>query len=152
MKQSKELDLRGLALAVVVGAWLAGILLSYWIPMPSLALLVAAFIALLCLIVFWHNFQVRTVLLIILFLLLGAWRYAISSPVGDPTAISANIGASTLEVRGSVSDEPKFEGKIRLLFIAVSSISKNGGASWQDAHGQPEGNGRLCTAAECVLS
>ena len=138
MIQSKGLDLRGLALAVVVGAWLAGILLSHWLPMPSLALLVAAFIALLCLIVFWHNFQVRTVLLIILFLLLGAWRYTISSPIGDMTAISANIGAGTLEVRGSVSDEPKFEGKIRLLFIAVSSISKNGGTSWQDAHGQLE--------------
>ena len=136
--ESRAFDLRGLVLVVVIGAWIAGILLGKWIPLPALALLVAAFIALLCLILYWHNFQVRMGILIIIFLLLGAWRYTISSPVNDITAISANIGAGTLEVRGSVSDEPKVEGKIRLLLIAVSSISKNGGTSWQDAHGQLE--------------
>src|SRR6266566_1341078 len=136
--ESRAFDLRGLVLVVVIGAWIAGILLGNWIPLPALALLVAAFIALLCLILYWHNFQVRMGILIIIFLLLGAWRYTISSPVNDITAISANVGAGTLEVRGSVSDEPKVEGKIRLLLIAVSSISKNGGTSWQDAHGQLE--------------
>jgi competence protein ComEC len=136
--KSGAYDLRGLAVVVVVGAWIAGILLGYWIHLPSLVLLVAAFIMLLGLILFWHNFQVRMVLLIVSFLLLGAWRYTIASSIGDPAAISASIGAGTIEVRGRVSDEPKLEGKTRLLFIAVSSTSKNGGASWQDAHGQLE--------------
>ena len=136
--ESRAFDLRGLALAVLVGAWIAGIRLGYWMLLPSLALLVAAFIALLCLILFWQNRQARLLLLIVLWLLLGAWRYEIVSPVGDTAAISAYIGPNTVEVRGSVSDEPKLEGKIRLLVIAVSGISKNGGTSWQDAHGQLE--------------
>ncbi|HEY6410379.1 MAG TPA: DUF4131 domain-containing protein [Ktedonobacteraceae bacterium] len=137
-KESRAFDLRGLAVVVVVGAWVAGILIGSWILLPSLVLLVAAFIMLLGLILFWHNFQVRMVLLIASFLLLGAWRYTIASSIGDPAAISASIRAGTIEVRGRVSDEPKLEGKTRLLFIAVSSTSKNGGASWQDAHGQLE--------------
>ena len=136
--ESGAFDLRGLALVVVIGAWIAGILFGCWIPLPSLVLFVTAFIVLLSLILFWHNFQTRMVLLSILFLLLGAWRYTISSPIGDTAAISASIGTGTLEVRGKVSDEPKLEGKIRLLLIAVSSISRNGGTSWQDAHGQLE--------------
>ena len=137
-KESGAFDLRGLAVVVVVGAWIAGILFGNWILLPSLVLLVAAFVMLLGLILFWHNFHARMVLLSMLFLLLGAWRYTISSPIGDTTAISASIGTGTLEVRGRVSDEPKLEGRIRLLLIAVSSISKNGGTSWQDAHGQLE--------------
>ncbi len=138
--EGRAFDLRGLVMVVVVGAWIAGILLGNWVPfpLPSLVLLVTASIALLGLMLFWHIFQVRVILLIIIFLLLGAWRYTISSSIGDTTAISASIGTGTLEVRGNVSDEPKLEGKIRLLIIAVSSISKNGGSSWQDARGQLE--------------
>ncbi|TMD92296.1 MAG: DUF4131 domain-containing protein, partial [Chloroflexi bacterium] len=140
MIKSKSItpELRGLTLIIVTGAWLAGILLAYWIPLSSLLLLIVAIVALLCLIFFWSNVQARLFMLITLGLLLGAWRYTVASPPGDAHAISASIGIGTLELRGNVSDEPKLEGKIRVLLVAVNAISKNGGASWQNAHGLVE--------------
>src|SRR5260370_10393902 len=129
---------RGVNLVIASGAWLVGILLAYWIALSSLLLLIVAITALLCLIFFWSNVQARIFMLITLGLLLGAWRYTVASPLGDAQAISASIGVGTLELRGNVSDEPKLEGKIRVLLVAVSAISKNGGASWQNAHGQVE--------------
>jgi competence protein ComEC len=39
-------------------------------------------------------------------------------------------------VRGTVVDEPKLKGRLRLLLVDVSTVSKNAGNSWQDAHGQ----------------
>jgi len=62
-------------------------------------------------------------MLITLGLLLGAWRYTVASPPGDAHAISASIGIGTLELRGNVSDEPKLEGKIRVLLVAVNAVS-----------------------------
>ena len=132
-------DLRGLTLLVVAGAWLVGILLSVWVLLPAIALLLGACVALLCLIPLWHDRQARLIMLIVLWLLLGAWRYAIASPVGDPQAISSFIGTNKkLEVRGSVSDEPQLTGRSRLLQVAVSSVSTDGGSTWRDAHGQLE--------------
>src|SRR6266581_2248435 len=58
--------------------------------------------------------------------------------MNDPQAISAFIGANKLQVQGTVADEPKLQGRSRLLLITVSSVSTNGGSSWQDAHGQLE--------------
>src|SRR5207302_11413300 len=92
----------------------------------------------LCLVFFWSSVQARIFMLITLGLLLGAWRYTVALPLGDAQAISANIGIGTLELRGNVSDEPKLEGKIRVLLVAVNAISKNGGASWQNPHGLVE--------------
>src|SRR5436190_1981392 len=40
-------DLRGLALVVVAGAWLTGILISSWVPLPSWILLLSAGVALI---------------------------------------------------------------------------------------------------------
>src|SRR5947209_5706910 len=140
MIKSKSItpELRGLTLIIVTGAWLAGILLAYWIPLSSLLLLIVSIAALLCLIFFWSSVQARIFMLITLGLLLGAWRYTVALPLGDAQAISANIGIGTPELRGNVSDEPKLEGKIRVLLVAVNAISKNGGASWQNAHGLVE--------------
>ena len=140
MIKSKSIrpELRGLTLVIVTGAWLAGILLAYWIPLSSLLLLIVSIAALLCLIFFCSNVQARIFMLITLGLLLGAWRYTVASPLGDAHAISASIGIGTLELRGNVSDEPKLEGKIRVLLVAVNAISKNGGSSWQNAHGLVE--------------
>lgn len=131
-------DLRGLTLVVATVAWVAGMLLGNIMHLSSLPLLIAACAAFLCLIFFWRNPRNRIVTLIILCLLLGFWRYTIASPLGDPNAISASIGTGTLEIRGSVSDEPKLEGRMRVLLVAVSTISKNAGASWQIAHGTME--------------
>src|SRR5258708_27342935 len=76
--------------------------------------------------------------LAILWLLLGAWRFASVSPSDDPQAISAFTGSGKVEVQGTVADEPKFLDRSILLLVAVSSTSTNHGSSWRDAHGQIE--------------
>lgn len=131
-------DLRGLILVVMACAWLAGILLDTWLLLPSLALLIGAGISLMLVAACWHHGQGRLATLILLSLLLGAWRYATVSPNNDPHAISAFIGASKLEVRGTVADEPELQESTRLLSIDVSGVSQDGGNSWQDADGQIE--------------
>jgi competence protein ComEC len=133
-----QIDLRGFVLIVVVVAWMAGILLDSWLLLPQYALLIGAAIALVCVIFFWRDSRWVLVSLVILWLLLGAWRYSIASPIGDPQAINVFIGAGKVELRGTVADDPKLLERSRLLLVAVSSISTNGGSSWQDAHGQLE--------------
>ena len=136
--QNKLTELYGLELVVVIAAWLAGILLESWVSLPAFALIAGACAALLWLIPLWRDSQARLIMFIILWLLLGAWRLAIASPTSDAQAISAFIGTGKVEVQGTVADEPKLAGRIRLLLIDVSSVSKNGGTTWQDAHGQLE--------------
>jgi hypothetical protein len=121
MKGKKgDLDLHGLLLVVVTVAWLAGILLNAWVLLPSLILLIGAATALVCVILLWRSDLGIVLSLVVLWLMLGAWRYAIASPVGDPQAISAFIGGTKkLDVRGSVADEPKVEARSRLLSVAV---------------------------------
>ena len=132
-----ELDFHGLLLVVVTVAWLAGILLKAWVPLPSLILLIGAAIALVCVILLWRSDLGILLSLIVLWLMLGAWRYAIASPVGDPQAISAFIGGTKkLDVRGTVADEPKVEARSRLLSVAVNSVSTDNGSSWHDVHGR----------------
>lgn len=134
-------DLRGLILVVIAVAWMAGILLESWLLLPQYALLIGAAlaaIALACVILFWRESTWMLVSLAILWLLLGAWRYAIASPVDDPQAINTFIGAGKVELRGTVADDPKLLERSRLLLIAVSSTSFDGGSSWHDAHGQIE--------------
>src|SRR5437879_13759140 len=95
-------ELRGLTLVIAIVAWLAGILLAYWIPLSSLLLLIVAIVALLCLIFFWSNVQARLFMLITLGLLLGAWRYTVASPAGDAQAVSASIVIGSMLLRGNV--------------------------------------------------
>ncbi len=131
-----EPDLRGLALVIMACAWLAGMVLDSLLLLPSFALLIGAGAAVVLVMLLWRDGQGRLIMLIILCLLLGAWRYALVSPVNDPHAISAFIGAGKLSVRGSVVAEPALQGRSRVLLVEVSSESNNGGNSWQDAHGQ----------------
>lgn len=139
MQQEKTtFDLRGLDLVIVVGAWLIGILLNSWLLWPALTLLPGALVALLFGILLWRNPRSMLIMLTLFCLLLGAWRYSLASPVGDPQAIRAFIGPSKVEIKGSVTDEPKLQGRSRLLIIAVSSISTDARSSWQDVHGQLE--------------
>lgn len=142
---SSKVDLRGLGLVVVVGAWLLGILISWWLSLPPLnilvpplGILIGAFAALLALIPLWQDNISRLVMLSMLWFLLGMWRLAIASPLGDPQAISTFIGPNTVQVQGSVSDEPKLQGKTRVLIIATSSISTDNGTSWHSVHGKLE--------------
>ncbi|HYX51027.1 MAG TPA: ComEC/Rec2 family competence protein, partial [Ktedonobacteraceae bacterium] len=74
----------------------------------------------------------------ILWLLIGAWRFATSSPVGDPQSINSFIGSNKQEIRGTVADDPKILDRSRLLLVSVNAVSLNSGSSWQDAHGQIE--------------
>ncbi|HEU5230833.1 MAG TPA: ComEC/Rec2 family competence protein, partial [Ktedonobacteraceae bacterium] len=85
---------------------------------------------------FWHDQPGRLTLLLILCAILGAWRYTIALPNGDPQAIALFIGSGSLKIQGTVADEPQFGTHSRSLLVTVSSISR--GASWQEAHGQIE--------------
>ena len=69
-------DLRGLLLVVLVSAWLAGILLDQVLLVPFYGLLAGAGGALVLVVVCWHHARVRLIALVLLCLLLGAWRYA----------------------------------------------------------------------------
>src|SRR5450759_2049853 len=104
MIQSRKsgMELRGFVLVFVALAWLAGILLDAWTLLPTTALLIGAVLSLLSSIVFWRKSQTRLISLLICLFLLGAWRYALASPVGDHTAISAFIGTKKLDLTGSV--------------------------------------------------
>ena len=131
-------DLRSYILIVVALAGMSGILLDSWLLLSQYVLLIGAAIALACIILFWRDSRLRLVSFVILWLLLGAWRYSIASPVGDPQSINSFIGASKMEIRGTVADDPKILDRSRLLLVSVNAISINNGSSWQDAHGQIE--------------
>ena len=133
-----ELNLQGLVLVALASAWLAGIVLSAWLPLSTFALFIGSCLSALLLIPLWRQKSARLALLLVLWLLLGAWRYAITLPTNDAQAISHFIGVGSIRLRGSITDEPKLTAKSGLLQISVSSISRNSGASWQDAHGQVE--------------
>ncbi|HLX55778.1 MAG TPA: ComEC/Rec2 family competence protein, partial [Ktedonobacteraceae bacterium] len=128
-------ELRGLALVCGALAWLAGILLDAGTMPPTPVLLIGAGLALLCAVFLWRKARGRLFALLALLFLLGAWRYALASPVGDHTAISVFTGAKKLEMMGSVTDEPSLQARSRLLHVAVSSVSLDNGTTWQDAHG-----------------
>jgi len=69
-------DLRGLILVVMTCAWLVGILVEAWLGLSSFALLVGAAVTFMLVIACWHHVHGRLVTLMLLCLLLGAWRYA----------------------------------------------------------------------------
>ncbi|HEY6541768.1 MAG TPA: DUF4131 domain-containing protein, partial [Ktedonobacteraceae bacterium] len=131
-------ELRGFALVLVALAWLAGILLDAWALFPPVALLAGSALCLFTAIVCWRNTRVRLISLAACLLLLGAWRYALASPVGDPTAISAFTGTQKLEMTGSVTDDPKLEAHSRLYVVSIDTISLDNGATWRNAHGLVE--------------
>src|SRR5437016_2339258 len=124
-------DLRGFILIVVAVAGMLGILLDSWLLVSRYVLLFGAAIALACVILYWRDNRWRLVSLGILWLLLGAWRFAIASPVGDPQSINSFLGASKMEIRGTVADDPKILDRSRLLLVEVNAISLNNGSFWQ---------------------
>lgn len=137
-QQNTEPDWHGLLLVAVGGTWMAGIILDSWMPVPSFLLLAIAALVAGAVFVFWSQPARRYLLLLALCVLLGAWRYATVSPVGDPEAINTFIGSNNLEVQGTVADEPKLEPHSTLLVVSVSSVSTNAGTSWHPTHGQIE--------------
>ena len=134
-QRKNHLDLRGFALVLVALAWLVGILLDAWALVPPVALLAGSALCLLTTILGWRNTRIRLISLAACLLLLGAWRYALASPVGDSTAISTFINTKKLDLTGSVTDDPKLEAHSRLYVVSVSTISQDNGANWRNVHG-----------------
>ena len=129
-------DLRGLLLVVLVGGWLAGMLLASTLALSPIILLLVAVSALLITVLFWHRPAVRVGGLALFCLCLGAWRYTAASPLGDPHAIRYLVGAGKLEIQGSLVDEPRLESHSTLLTIAVQQVSRDRGKNWQEAYGE----------------
>src|ERR1051326_6188894 len=137
MMQSRQshLEVRGFVLVLVALACLGGILLDAWALFSPIVLLAGSALCLLTALLCWRNPGIRFIALAACLLLLGAWRYALASPVGDPTAISAFIGTKKLELTGSVTDDPKLEAHSSLYVVSVNTISLDNGIIWRNAHG-----------------
>lgn len=131
-------DLRGLLLVALGAAWLLGIVLaSFDAPAPFIPLL-GAFGAALAMLALWHDKRGRMIAFLLTFLFLGAWRYTSVLPSSNPLAVSRYIGAGSLKIKGTVSNEPELRGKLRLLQVTVSNVSRDGGKTWQEAQGPVE--------------
>ncbi len=128
------IDLQGLMLVVVASAWLVGIFSASLLSLPPVILFIGGGAALIGSLLFWHDKQSRYMLLLVSCIILGAWRYSIATPSNDPQAIALFIGSGSLQIRGTVADEPQFQQRSRSLLVTVNSVNR--GASWQDAHGQ----------------
>jgi len=88
--------------------------------------------------VFYQDRQTRFVMLLALCACLGAWRYSVALPSNDPHSITTFIGTGSLEVRGTVADEPRVQVRTRLLLVDANAVSQDGGNHWEEAHGQLE--------------
>ncbi len=133
--RTPSINVHGLTLVLVAGAWIAGILFAYAVQVPVLALLVGASAALLFLFPLWHVTQYRLIMLLIACLLLGAYRYTLVSPKSDPHAVSRYVN-NNVTLQGTVADEPKVQGRGRTLVISVTKLLEDGTTSWQDVDGQ----------------
>jgi competence protein ComEC len=137
-QESIHIKLRGLTLAGLAAAWLAGILLASCLPLPPFSTLIGAGAALIFIVLLRRDGQGCFIMCLLLCMLLGAWRYGVAAPGNDPHAIATFIGPRTLTIRGTVANEPTLQGRSRVLTIAASEVSRDGGASWQEADGQIE--------------
>jgi len=138
LQQKKSLLdlLRGYTLVAVAVAWLAGILLNSMFSLPYLVLCVGVCLFGLLIIVFYQDRQMCFTMLLALCACLGALRYNVALPSNDPHSITTFIGHGSLEVRGTVADEPKVQVRTRLLLVDASTVSQDGGNSWKEVDGQ----------------
>ncbi len=138
--QNVTLHLRGMGLVLVVGAWLAGILVVAFavdtnIVVPAHLFLVGTGLALAFLAVWFRNVRVRFAFLLLFCLCAGGWRYTSALPANDPLQVTRFIGSEVLKVRGNVVEEPEFTGRARILTIEVQSAQRKTSSSWEVAHG-----------------
>lgn len=138
MGLQQKLNLQGYSLVAIAAAWLAGILFTSIFVIHYLVLFASAGIFGLLIILLYQDVQMRFAMLLALCACLGAWRYSAVLPRNDSHSITTFINASSLEVRGSVTDEPKIQGRSRLLFVAASDVSQDSGNHWQEVDGQVE--------------
>ncbi|MBE3560865.1 MAG: ComEC/Rec2 family competence protein [Ktedonobacteraceae bacterium] len=131
--------LQGLFLVVICCAWLAGIYLASFCvqALPAPVLLAGSGGALILALLLWHRSVERSIAFLTFCLLLGAWRYSVASPVQDPHTIARFIGAS-IKVRGIISEEPRLQGRTRMLVVEVKQVLQGGGTRWSEANGRIE--------------
>lgn len=86
----------------------------------------------------YRDFSMRTGMLLLLCLFAGAWRYSSMLPESDAQAISAFISSAPVSIQGTVVDEPKLEGRTRVLIVEATAISQNTGTNWLPVHGKIE--------------
>ncbi len=133
-----NIDFHGMQLVVIGGAWLAGIVVAASFPLPALFLLVLAASSGVLLLLLWHDKQGRLLMLITIGFLCGAWRYTIARPDTGPQSLIAAIGTGSLQLQGTVSDEPTLAGRTRLLTVTVNGISRQSNYQWTAIDGQIE--------------
>ncbi|QBD78505.1 DUF4131 domain-containing protein [Ktedonosporobacter rubrisoli] len=130
--------MRGLTLVGIAGSWLVGMLLDSLLPLPPLALLIDLGAASIFFALLWHDRQGRFVMGLVLCLLLGGLRFSLASPLNDPHSIARLLNTNSLTIDGIVSDEPKSEGRSRVLIISADKMSTDNGKSWQITDGRLE--------------
>jgi competence protein ComEC len=135
IQQSMGVSLRSLGLVAAVGAWITGIVLESYLSIPPLLLLGTAILVLIFAMLSWKHIVTRFVVILLLCIAAGAWRYTNVLPDSDPQSIVHAIGSSTVEIQGTVTDEPRLSARTRLLTVEVDQISFQQNSSWQPAHG-----------------
>ena len=133
------LTTRGLLLVILAAAWMIGILIDSTLQLPPQLFLLLSGLTSLLLIIFWRQRPDRLLLLAVLFIALGAWRYAHAQPQYDPQSLQRFMRiTSPLGVSGIVSDEPKLQGRTRLLTISVDAVQISKNSQWEKANGTIE--------------
>lgn len=133
-----KLNLHGLTLVALAGAWLSGILVASFFSISPPYFLIMAAIALLSTLFLRRTLIARLILLLIFSCTIGAWRYTEALPANDPQTIASHIGSQTIQVQGTVSDEPELAGRTRLLKVVVSGIAAENSFNWETIHGTIE--------------
>ncbi len=131
-----SIDFHGLLLVVIGGAWLAGIIFAALFSLSALFLLTLAASSGALLLLLRHDKQGRLLMLIIISFLCGAWRYTIALPDTGPQSLTAAIGSGSLQLQGTVSDEPTLQGRTRLLTVTITGISRQSDYQWTAIDGQ----------------
>jgi competence protein ComEC len=130
---------RGLLLVIVAGAWIAGIWLNSLLQMPQQPCLLFSGLSFLLLLIFWREQRDLLLLLVFLFIGLGAWRYAQTLPQYDPQSIEPFVGnSSSFSIQGTVVDEPKLQARTRTLTINANAIQYTGSSQWTTVDGTIE--------------
>ena len=130
--------LRGFALVGLAIAWQAGIFLDSLLHVSSFALMGSMAVTVLCIVLLYHKPQERSALLLVLCLLAGAWRYSSVLPDNDAQAISTFISSTPVSIQGTVADEPKLQGRTRVLIVEATTISPSNKTNWMQVHGKVE--------------
>ena len=126
---------RGLLLVFLAIAWITGIFINSILPVPPQICLTLSALLLLLLILLWHTQRPRLLLLLLFCITLGAWRYAQAQPQYDPHSIYPLLcitPAPTLNLRGTVTDEPKLQTRTRTLIITLNAIQNPTSKQWEN--------------------